>query len=214
MAHSQNLKNVRERNNVAASRERRTTARNNVAVNRERNFTKRRAVRAHNDVAVNRTREFNGSRSRKIEVNRNRNIVVTNNWRGSRFAGRDYAAFRDYRRVYHDRVWYHHHHSRIVFVLGGPWYWSSGYWYPAWGYSDYTYYPYDGPIYTGYATLTPDRVVVRVQEQLQRDGYYAGPIDGDFGPMTREALAAFQADNGLAVTSTIDRPTLATLGLT
>jgi peptidoglycan hydrolase-like protein with peptidoglycan-binding domain len=33
------------------------------------------------------------------------------------------------------------------------------------------------------------------------------------GPMTREAIAAYQADNGLAVTSAIDEPTLATLGL-
>jgi len=30
--------------------------------------------------------------------------------------------------------------------------------------------------------------------------------------MTREAIAAFQADHGLAVTSVIDEPTLATLG--
>src|SRR5437899_12833298 len=32
---------------------------------------------------------------------------------------------------------------------------------------------------------------------MQRDGYYDGPIDGVLGPMTREAIAAFQADNGL-----------------
>jgi peptidoglycan hydrolase-like protein with peptidoglycan-binding domain len=31
--------------------------------------------------------------------------------------------------------------------------------------------------------------------------------------MTREAIAAYQADNGLSVTSAIDEPTLATLGL-
>ena len=52
-----------------------------------------------------------------------------------------------------------------------------------------------------------------VQLQLQRHGYYDGPIDGMLGPMTREAIAAFQADNGLAITSAIDEPTLATLGL-
>lgn len=188
-------------------------SRNNVAVNRERNFTTKRAVRAENNVAVNRSRNLQVNRTRNIEVNRNRNVTVTNNWRGDRFSGRDYAVFRDYRRVYHNRNWYHHNHSRIVFIWGAPWYWSTGYWYPAWGYSDYAYYPYDGPIYTGYATLTPDRMVINVQEQLARDGYYTGPIDGDFGPMTREAVAAFQADHGLAITSTIDRPTLNTLGL-
>jgi len=41
-----------------------------------------------------------------------------------------------------------------------------------------------------------------------------GPVDGPLGTQTRGALAAFQSDNGLAVTSTIDRPTLQTLGLT
>jgi len=49
---------------------------------------------------------------------------------------------------------------------------------------------------------------------LQADGYYAGPIDGILGSQTRRALAAFQVDHGLAVTSAVDRPTLATLGLT
>ena len=57
------------------------------------------------------------------------------------------------------------------------------------------------------------QVTVNVQEALARAGYYDGPIDGELGPMTREAIAAYQADNGLAVTSAIDEPTLATLGL-
>ena len=42
---------------------------------------------------------------------------------------------------------------------------------------------------------------------------YVGTIDGILGPQTRRAIAAFQADHGLAVTSAVDRPTLATLGL-
>jgi hypothetical protein len=103
--------------------------------------------------------------------------------------------------------------TRIILVSGGWWYWKAGYWYPAWGYAPYAYYPYDGPIYTGYADLTPDRVVINVQVQLQRDGYYFGAIDGILGPETRTALAAFQAEHGLAITSAIDEPTIATLGL-
>ncbi|MGH8102020.1 MAG: peptidoglycan-binding protein [Chthoniobacterales bacterium] len=137
-----------------------------------------------------------------------------NTWRSNRFSGAAYRPFRDYRRAYHDRGWYRSHYgSSLIFVLGGWWYWNTGYWYPAWGYGPNSYYPYDGPIYTGYASLTPDRVAVEVQRQLQSDGYYAGPIDGSIGPMTRQALAAFQADNGLAVTSAIDQPTLSTLGI-
>ena len=101
---------------------------------------------------------------------------------------------------------------RITFYLGAPYYWNSGYWYPAWGYYPNYTYQYDGPIY-GYNSLSPDQVVVDVQVQLQRDGYYAGPIDGVLGPVTRRAITAFQADHGLAITSSIDEPTLATLGV-
>ena len=40
-------------------------------------------------------------------------------------------------------------------------------------------------------------------KQLQRDlkklGYYNSSIDGYFGPKTRQAVMAFQADQGLAV---------------
>jgi hypothetical protein len=170
---------------------------NNVAVNRDRNF---------------RNRNFSGNTTTNIGVNRNRNVTVTNNWRGSRFSGQQYAAFRNYHRQWHDRGWWSSHYNRIIFVGGGWYFWDGGYWYPAWGYDRYAYYPYDGPIY-GYGNLTPDQIVVDVQTQLQRDGYYAGPIDGQLGPMTRQAIAAFQADHGLAITSTVDEPTLATLGL-
>ena len=173
--------------------------RGNVAVSRERNFARNRQVNVGSNFAVNR--------------NRSRTVTVTNNWRGNQFQGRNYAVFRNYHRQWHDRGWWSHRYSRIIFVSGGWWYWNAGYWFPAWGYDSYAYYPYDGPIY-GYSNLTPDRVVMNVQTQLSNDGYYSGPIDGVLGPMTREAIAAFQADHGLAVTSTVDEPTMATLGLT
>ena len=151
---------------------------------------------------------------RNVAVNRGGgNVRVVNNWRSDRFRGSDYAAFYNYNRSWHDRSWWTNNYSRIVFVLGGWWYWNTGYWYPAWGYAPYSYYPYDGPIY-GYGDLTPDQIIVNVQMQLQRDGYYYGAIDGILGPQTRQALAAFQADHGLAITSAVDQPTLATLGLT
>ena len=170
---------------------------NNVAVNRDQNF---------------RNRNFSGNNATNIRVNRNRNVTVTNNWRGSRFSGQQYAAFRNYHRQWHNRSWWSSHYNRIIFVSGGWYFWNAGYWYPAWGYAPGAYYPYDGPIY-GYGNLSPDQIVVEVQTQLQRDGYYAGPIDGVLGPMTRQAIAAFQSDNGLAITSTVDEPTLSTLGL-
>ena len=189
-----NTNQARARNDLTVNRNR------NVTVNRERNLTANR----NTNVAVN--------RERNITVNRRRNVTIVNNWRSERFSGRQYTAFRNYRREWHDRGWWSSHHSRIVFVFGGPYYWNAGYWYPAWGYYPGYSYPYDGPIY-GYNNLPPDQVVVNVQSQLQREGYYDGPIDGVLGPMTREAIAAFQDDHGLAVTSAVDEPTLATLGL-
>jgi hypothetical protein len=193
---------------------------NRVRTFRERNLRDTDPMRARTDLSVNRDRNLRVNRERNLSVNaernltinRNRNVTVNNNWRGARFSGQQYAAFRNYHREWHDRNWWSSHHNRIVFVFGGPYYWDAGYWYPAWGYYPGYNYPYDGPIY-GYNDLTPDQVVENVQSQLQREGYYAGPIDGVLGPMTRQAIAAFQADHGLAVTSTVDEPTVESLGL-
>src|SRR6266700_2511480 len=208
---NRNTDEFRARNNVAMNRDR------NLAVNRTRNFDANRArntdeFRARNSVAINRDRNFAVNRTGNFAYYRRGNVAINNNFRSDAFRGRQYTAFRDYHRQWHDRYWWRSHYDRIVFVNGGWYYWNTGYWFPAWGYATDAYYPYDGPIY-GYNGLTPDRVIVDVQEQLQRDGYYDGPIDGVLGPMTREAIAAFQADNGLAVTSVIDEPTLATLGI-
>ena len=224
---------VRERNNVAVNRER------NLATNRTRNFNADRNMkqfrgqrptsvppatadvnrfrndnefRNRNNVAINRNRNVTINRTQNAAFYRGGNARVTNNWRGDAFRGQRYAAFRNYNRQWHDRSWWRSHYTRIIFVNSGWWYWNAGYWFPAWGYAPSVSFVFDGPIY-GYNGLSPDQVTVNVQQQLASDGYYNGPIDGSLGPMTREAIAAFQADNGLAVTSAIDEPTLATLGL-
>ena len=191
---------VAYRNNVRRTGVMTARERNVLAANRQRNLN----INNQSNV-VNRGRNA-------AAINRQRNVAITNNWRSAQFSGQRYAAFRNYQRQWHDRGWWRSHFNTIVFVNGGWYYWNTGYWYPAWGYAPYAYYPYDGPIY-GYNSLAPDQVIVDVQTQLQRDGYYAGPIDGVLGPMTRQAIAAFQADHGLAITSAIDEPTLASLGL-
>ncbi len=198
-----NAETFRDRNSLAINRDR------NLAVNRTRNFGFNRdrntaEFRSRNGLAINRDRNF--------AVNRRGNFTINNNFRSGGFRGQQYAAFRNYHRQWHDRGWWRSHYDRIIFVNNGWYYWDAGYWFPAWGYDSYAYYPYDGPIYA-YNGLAPDQVIVDVQAQLQRDGYYDGPIDGILGPMTQDAIAAFQADNGLAVTSTIDEPTLSTLGI-
>jgi putative peptidoglycan binding protein len=140
-----------------------------------------------------------------------------NNWRGDSFSGRQYSAFRNYHSHWHDSGWWDEHcGDRIVFVTvysqPFPFFFDAGYWYPAWGYYPDAYYPYDGPIY-GYNDLPPDEVIANVQAQLYNEGYYDGPIDGILGPDTRAAIADYQADHGLAVTASIDEPTVASLGL-
>jgi putative peptidoglycan binding protein len=223
-ARDRNLAVNRMRNDINRNRNRNeSSARNNVAVNRERNLAVNRTrnadvnrfrnandFRGRNDVAINRNRNFN--RTQNAAFYRGGNVRVTNNWRGDAFRGQRYWAFRNYNRQWHDHSWWRSHYTRIIFVNSGWWYWNAGYWFPAWGYAPYVSYVYDGPIYA-YNGLTPDQVTVNVQEQLAAAGYYDGPIDGILGPMTREAIAAYQADNGLAVTSAIDEPTLATMGL-
>jgi Putative peptidoglycan binding domain len=166
---------------------------------------------AARNLAVNQKRNLTFARN--VALNRDRNVRIVNHWRNDRFRGGDYVAFYNYNRVWHDRSWWVSSYPQVTFVLGGWWYWNTGYWYPAWGYDPYASYSYDGPIYTGYADRTPERIIEDVQLALQQQGYYAGAVDGRLGPQTRGALAAFQSDNGLAITSAVDRPTLQTLGL-
>src|SRR6266550_8579453 len=142
-----------------------------------------------------------------VNFQQGRRIEGSHNWQGS-----NYQVFRNYRSEWHDRDWWRHNHSRIVFVFGGPYYWNSGYWYPAWGYDSNAYYAYDGPIY-GYNNLPPDQVIGNVQSALQQQGYYHGEVDGLLGPQTRAAIADYQRANGLAETSTADQPTLQSLGM-
>ncbi|MEY2505503.1 MAG: putative peptidoglycan binding domain, partial [Verrucomicrobiota bacterium] len=52
-----------------------------------------------------------------------------------------------------------------------------------------------------------------VQTQLQRDGYYNGPVNGILDQATQVAIANYQRDNNLAVTSVVDGATVRSLGL-
>lgn len=140
----------------------------------------------------------------------------SSNWQGSTNTTRwgSYSdAYRRYDRRHHDRNWWQSHYPRISLVSGGYYYWDAGYWYPAWGYDPYySNYAYDGPIY-GYDGLALDQEISQVQAALQEEGYYRGAVDGVLGPMTRQAIAAYQRDRGLAITTVIDQPTLQSLGL-
>src|SRR6266478_9669679 len=142
-----------------------------------------------------------------VNFQQNRRIEGSDRWQGS-----NYQVFRNYRSEWHDRNWWSGHSNNVVFVFGGWYALNAGYWYPAWGYDSNAYYPYDGPIYA-YNNLPPDQVIANVQTALQQQGYYQGEIDGLLGPLTRAALARYQQDHGLYITSAIDQPTLQSLGM-
>ena len=59
--------------------------------------------------------------------------------------------------------------------------------------------------------LDPADAVTGVQARLANLGYWPGDIDGDVGPRTQAALAAFQNDNGLDPTGELDDATKAKL---
>jgi Putative peptidoglycan binding domain len=145
-----------------------------------------------------------------VTYNQNYRIEGSDRWQGTQ-----YQVFRSYHPEWHDQGWYRSHYNRVELIGGGYYFWNNGYWYPAWGYSPSAqYYAYDGPIYVGQHAEPPDKVIADVQAVLQQMGYYTGEVDGLLGPLTREALAAYQADQGLTTTAAIDEPTLASLGMT
>src|SRR5947199_1418552 len=149
----------------------------------------------------------NTAKAPPVKFQPNKHIEGSQNWQGQQ-----YTVFRNYKSEWHDQNWWHSHHSNIVFVFGAPYYWNAGYWFPAWGYNPNAYYAWDGPIY-GYNHLPPDQVIANAQAALQQQGYYQGEVDGLLWPLTRAAIANYQRDHGLYTTSTIDQPTLRSLGM-
>lgn len=144
-----------------------------------------------------------------VTYNQNYRIVNAERWQGPR-----YEVFRAYQPAWHDSGWYRSNFSRVEMIGGGYYYFNNGYWYPAWGYDPAAqYYAYDGPIYVGQRAEPPDQVIADVQAALKDMGYYDGEVDGLLGPITREALTAYQADHGLYTTAAIDEPTLDALGM-
>jgi len=144
-----------------------------------------------------------------VHFNQNFHIKNAQNWHGAH-----YTVFQNYHPQWHDHGWWHSHHNHVLLIGGGWYYWNAGYWYPAWGYDESAaYYPYDGPIYVGNSPKPFDQIVADVQTSLQEQGLYNGEIDGLVGPLTQEALAAYQSAQGLEQTAAIDQPTLESLGM-
>jgi len=54
--------------------------------------------------------------------------------------------------------------------------------------------------------------VRKVQQALQKKGLNPGPIDGVYGPLTKEAVRSFQDRYGIKATGEVDNQTLFALG--
>lgn len=74
-------------------------------------------------------------------------------------------------------------------------------------------YDYGMTTYASPGFIDSGSLVMSAQDRLNRLGYSAGPADGVLGPQTRDAIAGFQNDNGLAVTGNLNTPTVRALGL-
>jgi len=114
-------------------------------------------------------------------------------------------------------------HPRSSFALTlGTGYAGRGYYY---GPPNSEYY-YEGPEVRYYATreAAPREYYSRqsyvgnstgasVQSALARSGFYRGPIDGQIGPQSSQAIANYQQSRGLRVTGSITNSLLRSLGL-
>jgi peptidoglycan hydrolase-like protein with peptidoglycan-binding domain len=75
---------------------------------------------------------------------------------------------------------------------------------PFW--DDYPYYGYDYPYYGYYDDNAGDssEIIIAVQKELTRLGYFHGPVDGLISPETEAAIRWFQSVDKLPVTGRID----------
>lgn len=122
-----------------------------------------------------------------------------------------------------DRYVYLSRPSSSFVISFGSGYAGRGYYYgpPNAGY----YYQRSGVVYYPTREAVPrhywgggyddsySRTEAEVQRALARRGYYRGPIDGDLGPGSRNAIARYQADHGLRVTGGVNSSLLRSLGL-
>lgn len=71
----------------------------------------------------------------------------------------------------------------------------------------------NGPSFEGMLAATGGMAeqVRLVQRRLNREGYWAGPVDGRTGPLTRQAVRQYQRDQGIEVTGRISADLVARL---
>ena len=170
------------------------------------------------------------SRPALSNVARNRGVMPSTARPSRTFPQRGLNGRTDHIAERHDANWHrdwdrrhaHFDHDRFFVFDDGFWFGLDPGFYP-WDYLPYyadDYYPYDY-----YADSQPydntdtnsvpaaDPTVEAIQEELAQQGYYNGPVDGIFGPTTRDAVAKYQTANQLNVTGSLSPDTMQSLGL-
>ena len=135
-------------------------------------------------------RGYNGPTTQtRVLASQQTTYTRSNNYGGLWFAGNTHGDWN-----HNGDHYYNNHHYR----------WYQG----GWLIIDGGYQPFGNNGYSGGGST-----VSNVQASLADAGYYHGPIDGDLGPGTRNAIAGYQSDYGLRVTGRINDPLLQSLQL-
>jgi|GEM_PF-1301333 len=134
-------------------------------------------------------RGYNGPTTQtRVVASQQTTYTRSNNYGGLWYAGNTHSDW-----SHNGDHYYNDHHYR----------WYQG----GWLIIDSGYRPFDNGYSRG------PSMVSNVQASLADAGYYRGPIDGDLGPGTRNAIAGYQSDYGLRVTGRINESLLQSLQL-
>ena len=175
------------------------------------------------------------SRQMLSNVARNRSAIPSSAHASRAFSQRGSNGRMDHIAERHDANWHgdwdrrhaHFDHGRFFVFVDGFWCGLDDGFFP-WDYLPYyadDYYPYDYytadvPQYDNDNTEpaynevpAADSTVQAVQTELTQLGYYNGPVDGSFGPATRDAVAKYQIANNLDVTGSLSPVMLQVLNL-
>lgn len=63
------------------------------------------------------------------------------------------------------------------------------------------------------AHAQPSEVVKQVQQELKQQGFDAGPVDGQWGPLTQQGVKKFQESKNIRASGQLDEQTLSALGI-
>ena len=152
------------------------------------------------DVQRNVTRDSSAARITATRTNRDWDGRRDGNWDGRRDRNwSDRSYYRPSYDVYRD--W---DRGRIYSWNNHRYHWYGGAW-----------VIYDSPtvVYGDDLPVVGASVAAEAQAELRRRGYYDGAVDGVLGPRSRDAIARFQDDAGLAVTGRLSNSTLSALGI-